>query len=198
MMKIYKEGDRSKGPCKKCKKLVMTTFRLSTVPMSASDVIVHNVLAAICDQCNHVVAVPHQSMPRIKEALEIKKKPIEVRVPRHLLDILLLACDQFQMGHSTALVPALIRFYISMANTKPRLSNIKKLSHSEFAKGSGSRLSLKISEPLYQQFEESMKTTGLSKTEFFRGLILQINEEILQGPQDKWMEKVEKVMLIAA
>ena len=74
-----------------------TTFKLCTVPLSSGKGSVDDVLAAACDHCGHIVSIPKQSTPRIKEAFNTKKHSIEVRLPRHLLDILLLASDRFEI-----------------------------------------------------------------------------------------------------
>ncbi|MEC7278154.1 MAG: hypothetical protein VXV96_17665 [Bdellovibrionota bacterium] len=197
-MKIYKEGDKSKGICKSCNSLVSTTFKTATVELSSGKGTVDNILAGVCDDCDHVVSVPHQSMPKIKETISAKKKSIEARMPRHLLDVLSLASDQFELGSSDTLVPSLVRYYIGIADDKERIKEIRKLSESEFAKGKlseGNRLSFKMNEPLYKKFEELRKKTNLTKTKLLKGLILQINEEILQKPKKKKLEEVEKVML---
>ena len=68
-MEIFKLGEKSKGVCNDCKKVVPTTFKLCTVPLSSGRGTVDNSLAATCDKCDHVVSIPQQSSSRIKEAL---------------------------------------------------------------------------------------------------------------------------------
>lgn len=193
-MKIYTEGEKSKGLCQVCKKLVSTTFKVSSVPLSSGKGHVDDILTAKCDHCDHIVAIPHQSSPRIKEVLT-KKHSIEVRLPIHLLDILILASDQFEMGSADQLKDSLVRYYIALADTDKGISkNIKKFSESEFAKGSGYRLSLKVNEVIHERFVHLMEQTKLNKTQLLKGLILQINEDILQKPLKKRINDLEKVM----
>ncbi|MCB1197314.1 MAG: hypothetical protein KDK51_03005, partial [Deltaproteobacteria bacterium] len=172
-MKIYKLNEKSKGICESCKKLVHTTFKLVSVPFLNKRGSVNDILCAICDDCDHVVSIPQQSAPRIKEAMNSKKHAIEVRLPHHLLDVLLVASDEFKLGNPELLKDTLIRYYISIAvEDKKVLANIKNFSSSDFAKGSGSRLSLKVSDTIYARFEHLIQTTSLNKTQLLKGLIL--------------------------
>lgn len=198
-MKIYKVGEKSKGICEKCKEVVPTTFEVETVSLSNGKGQVDDILCAVCDHCGHVVSIPQQSAPRIKESLNEKKYSIEARLPRHLLDILLLAGDQFEIGNPEQLKDSLIRYYIGLAEyDKQIIRNIKKFSSSDFAKGSGFRLSLKVNESIFERFEKLRKLTSLNKTQLLKGLILQINEDVLQKPAKKRLNDLEKVLMASA
>ena len=199
IMKIYTEGEKSKGLCQSCKKLVQTTFKVTSVPLSSGKGRVDDILAATCDHCGHVVSIPQQSAPRIREVLTTKKRSIEVRLPMHLLDILILAGDHFDMGSPEQLKDSLVRYYIALADGDKEMSkNLKKLAESDFAKGSGHRLSLKVNEAIYDSFIHLMKQTKLNKTQVLKGLILQINEDVLQNPLKKRINDLERVMLASA
>ncbi len=194
-MKIYSEGEKSKGPCRPCKKLVTTTFKVSSVPLSSGRGHVDKILVATCDHCEHIVSIPQQSAPRIKETLSNQKHSIEVRIPIHLLDILVLAADRFNAGSTDTLV----RYYIALVETDKELNkSVKRLSGSDFAKGSSYRLSLKVSDAIHARFVRLMGQTKLSKTQLLKGLILQINEDILQKPKKKRINDLERVMLASA
>lgn len=198
-MKIYREGEKSKGLCRACKKLVQTTFIVSNVPLSSGKGRVEDFLVAKCDQCDSIVSIPQQSAPRIKETLFARKHSIEVRIPIHLLDILVLATDQFEAGSPELLKDSLVRYYISLADSDKKMSqNIIKFSESDFAKGSGFRLSLKVNEVTYARFLHLMEQTKLNKTQLLKGLILQINEDVLQKPQKKRMSELENMMFASA
>jgi hypothetical protein len=197
-MKIYKVGEKSKGLCEKCKGPVTTTFSICSVPLANKRARVDDILCATCDHCGHIVSIPQQSAPRIKETLS-KKHSIEVRLPRHLLDILLLASDSFEFGSPELLKDALIRYYIGIAESdKEMIKRIEKYSKSDFAKGSGFRLSLKVNDAVFERFEELRKKTSLNKTQILKGIILQINDDVLQKPVKKRLDELEKVLLVAA
>lgn len=198
-MKIFKENERSKGSCTLCKKVVTTTFKVSRVPLSSGKGYVNDILAGVCDHCGRVVSIPQQSTPRIREALNSKKHSIEVRVPIQLLDVLLLASDQFGMGHPDQLKDSLLRYYIALAESDKKISlELRKFSESDLAAGSGQRLSLKVNEVIYQKFAKVIERTKLNKTQVIKGLILQINEDVLQKRVKKRIEELEKVMWAAA
>lgn len=65
----FQEGDQSKAFCSDCAGLVATTFQRRDVPLSNGRGIVEQVLAAVCNQCNAVVATPAQSTPAIKKVV---------------------------------------------------------------------------------------------------------------------------------
>jgi len=67
-MVILKEGDKSKGPCEKCRKLVTETFRLA--PLKYNGLIIPDILQGFCDECGEPVSIPHQSSYKIKEFRE--------------------------------------------------------------------------------------------------------------------------------
>lgn len=198
-MKIFKVGEKSKGICGKCESLVPTTFSICSVPLSSGKARIDDILASTCDHCGHVVSIPQQSAPRIKESLNTKKHSIEARLPRHLLDILLLATDSFDIGNPELLKDSLIRYYIAVAESdKAMMKNIKKYSQSDFAKGSSFRLSLKVNDTIFECFEHIREKTSLTKTQILKGIILQINEDILQKPLKKRLNELQKILLAAA
>lgn len=67
-MKTLQVGDKSKAVCEPCNRLRHTTFRLRDLPTSKGK-IVRDVLVAVCDQCDRVVAIPHQSIAQLNEAI---------------------------------------------------------------------------------------------------------------------------------
>ena len=67
-MSIFKEGDKSKGTCYSCKKLVSTTFRFADCKIN--ELVFNNILQGFCDKCGSAVSIPHQSALIIKEKKE--------------------------------------------------------------------------------------------------------------------------------
>lgn len=65
----YKLGGKSRAICDDCG-LVETTFQYRDVPFRSGVGNVKNILVSVCDQCGAVVAIPAQSAPAIKAALE--------------------------------------------------------------------------------------------------------------------------------
>ncbi len=67
-MKLWKEGDRSRSVCERCKRLVGTRFERRTVNLERPAVAVPDVLVAACTSCGETVAIPAQSSPRLQAA----------------------------------------------------------------------------------------------------------------------------------
>ncbi len=80
-MKILKVGDTQKAACNICKSFVIVFFKLRNVPLSDASGIVKNVLVGVCDRCDSVAVLPHQSTPAVKKQLEVQRKALEIRVP---------------------------------------------------------------------------------------------------------------------
>jgi hypothetical protein len=62
---MYKLNDKSKAICSFCESLQTTTFLIRDVWMSDSNLVVKNILVAVCDSCNHVIGIPQQSAEHI-------------------------------------------------------------------------------------------------------------------------------------
>ncbi|MFP5459348.1 MAG: hypothetical protein ACLGG7_11495 [Bacteriovoracia bacterium] len=192
-MKIYVEGEATRGICKVCRKQVPATFCIRSVPLSKSKKIVKDILVSTCDVCQHVLGIPQQSAPQIKEVIR-QKHSIEVRLPIHLRDVLALASDQ--VGATSP--DHVLRFYISeAAASKTMVKQIKELSRSEFSDGAGYRLSLKVGDQLHARFESLLTLSGLTKTQLLKALILFINHDLLQRPSKKRQQEIERVLLAA-
>jgi len=63
---VLKEGDKSRGICPNCEKVVKTIFRLGELKFKG--VSIKDVLQAYCTECGDSVSIPHQSTQKIKEA----------------------------------------------------------------------------------------------------------------------------------
>jgi len=92
-MKIFKVGESQKAACEICQSFENATFKLRDVPFSDGKGIVKNVLVGVCDKCDSVTVLPHQSTPAVKKQYEAKRKPVEGRLPAHLIDIFYLKSD---------------------------------------------------------------------------------------------------------
>jgi ferredoxin len=68
-MKVWNAGDKSKAGCETCKAVVPTTFGIHDVKLEASGAIVEQIMAASCDQCGEVVAIPPQSTPAVRAVI---------------------------------------------------------------------------------------------------------------------------------
>lgn len=69
-MKLWKEGEKSQAYCKDCRSVVSTTFGIHDVEIAAHGIIADGIMAAACDQCGEVIAIPPQSTPSIKASMD--------------------------------------------------------------------------------------------------------------------------------
>lgn len=198
-MKFYKENDKSKAICNKCG-LVNTTFKIRDVPFSTKNGCARGILAGVCDKCGEVVSVPQQSAPRIKEYMQTSKKSIEVRLPRHLLYILIVAGDTLKARQPNTFSHFLVKYYIHNLNAdKRKCKSLKKYLQTDLAKGKAGidRLSLKMSPTMYDEFESLRIKTDLNKTQLLKALILKINDDILSKKYFKDLKILESIALIS-
>ena len=197
-MVIYKVGEKSKALCSFCKHVVPTTFRERTVPLSSGKGEVAGVLAGVCDECDRVVSIPHQSVPRIKEALRTQKYAIEVRLPLHLMDILVNACDKLGVDAALDSQATLVRYYIDVfASSKSLSGRLGALAKSELAKGAAQashRLSFKVTDLVHNDLVVLGKRTHLGKTDILKGIIIQTKSDILEGKSKIRMKDVRRLI----
>ena len=198
-MKLYKLGEKSKAICPFCHALRVTTFQERTVPFESGDGEVKDLLVAVCDTCDHTVATPQQSVPRIREAIQKVRKPVEARVPRQLSDALLLSCVTLGFAVNDSVEMALFRYFLDrIASTPSKVKILSKLAHSEEAQGRASaRLSIRLNDPLFLKFEDLLHRTKLNGSDLCRGILVEIKNEILDKKNLKMRKDIQRVLRLA-
>jgi hypothetical protein len=193
-MKILKVGDTKKAACNTCELFQDVTFKLRDTPFNDGSGIVKNVLVGVCDTCDSVTVLPHQSTPAVKKQLEKQRKSLESRVPAHMIDILNLASDK--LGGGTEFVPNIMKYYIhALSNKEISSNNISRYLNSDLAKGvAQKRISLKgrhLEEELalLKELIDIESTTDLLKI-----VVLKINDDILVNERPKPMGQLKNIM----
>lgn len=197
-MKFLKVGDTSKAVCEHCKSIVSTTYKLRDVPFSDGRGIAKKIMAGVCDQCDSVVSVPHQSVPAIKEQYEVKRQPVEVRLPAHLIDVLNVATEQ--LGANPDFVPHLIKYYVHLlATNQASASKIAQYLKQDLAKGkSDKRLSLK-GRMIADEIEQLKVLSHLNKTtDVLKSVILKINEDLIIKKSMNPIKQLKGIMAAVA
>lgn len=193
-MKIFKVGESQKAACNKCQSFENATFQLRDVPFSDGRGVVKNVLVGVCDKCNSVTVLPHQSTPVFKRQYETKRKPVEGRLPAHLIDILNLAT--LEIGASTDFVPNMMKYYIhTLSEDEKSAKRISQYLKSELATGrSEKRLSLK-GRQIFDDIEHLKSLTHIKNTtDLLKSIILKINEDVLIKRRPKSIENLKNIM----
>lgn len=197
-MKIFRVGDSQKAICENCRSLENVTFKLRDVPFSDGSGLVKNVLVGVCDKCDQVSVLPHQSTPVVKRQLEAQRKPIESRLPAHMVDILNLAT--LELGGSIDFVPNLVKYYIhTLAGNEKSARTIARFLKSDLAKGKAEkRLSLK-GRQIYTDIEILKTTSSISNTtDLIKGVILKINDDLLVNKVPKSIGQLKDFMASVA
>ena len=73
-MRIIKVGEQQKAACQYCESFQTVTFGLRDVPFSDGTGMAKKVLVGICDKCDGVALMPHQSTPAVKQQYEAQRK----------------------------------------------------------------------------------------------------------------------------
>jgi len=179
-MEIVKSEETSTAVCKSCKTFVDVTYRLRDVPLSDGSDIVKDVLVGVCDICDDVCVLPHQSVPKVSKTMEQQRKPIDSRVPAHMLDILNLASAE--VGGGSDFVPNLLKYYLhALAVNEISPACLASFLTSDLASGkSQKRISLK-GRRVSEDIAKVKELTNLSSTsDIVKSVILKINDDILQ------------------
>ncbi len=197
-MNILKVGDHKKAACFKCKLFQTVTFKLRDTPFSDGSGIVKNVLVGVCDNCDSVAVLPHQSTPAVKKQLAIQRKSLESRVPAHMIDILNLVSDE--LGGGPESVPNIMKFYIHLLSREVvSPSNIARYLKTELAEGKAQkRISLKgrwLEEDLLRLKE---LTEIASTTDLIKSVVLKINDDILVNKRKKSITHLRSIMAATA
>lgn len=193
-MKIYKVGDSQRVICEHCGSLENATFKLRDVPFSNGYGIVKNVLAGVCDRCDEVCVIPHQSTPVVRKQLECQRRAVESRLPAHMLDILNLAA--YELGADTDFVPTLVKYYIHRLAINPAgAGQLGELLQSELARGKADkRLSLKGKRVAAELEAVKAATRIRNTTDLIKGIILKINDDILLKRRPEPLAELKNVI----
>jgi len=70
-MKIYRNLEKSEGPCEHCKRITATTYKYGAYQYKGGTV--EDVLQEFCDECGSVISIPQQSSARLREYREAKR-----------------------------------------------------------------------------------------------------------------------------
>lgn len=195
-MVIYKEGDKSKGPCETCRKLVTTTFRYA--PLKFNEMVIPEVLQDFCDICGSAVSIPHQSAYRIKEFREQCNHSLEFRVPPHFMDILVAIGTLLKIGQKPNFLCRVIsELYLSKAD-KPEGRDIHKkivaALNDELSKGkSKDRLSCTFPDTTFSALRTMAHQERKNSTTIVKGIIVAAKYDILDNRDRKLSKEFEEL-----
>ena len=194
MTKMYSPGDKSRAICEHCAKVVGTTFAYRDMPFDDGSGIVKDILAAVCDLCDAVVAVPAQSVPAIRRVREAAEIPIEVRLPAPEVEILDAAALRIDPHATQRFRKAIFTYYLGLLERDPAvLEQVKRglddwlCQRNQQPKIPGTsrtpsrRLSFKIAPRTQSKLAFVLDRTGWSRTNLVRGVVMMVQKDILEN-----------------
>ena len=193
-MKIFKVGDTKNAACSNCRSFQNVTFKLRDTPFSDGTGTVKNVLVGICNNCDSIAVLPHQSTPAVKQQLEVQRKSLESRVPAHMIDILNLVSNE--LGGGTEFVPSIIKFYIhSLSNNTISPNKISRYLETELAEGaSQKRISIK-GRYLEEELLLLKEMTKIKNTsDLIKSIVLKINDDVLVNKKQRTIRQLKNIL----
>ncbi|MBY3528897.1 hypothetical protein HFN72_23510 [Rhizobium laguerreae] len=199
-MKIWYAGDKSKALCEKCRKVVTTTFGYHDVPFESGIGVAKQIMAATCDECGTVVAIPPQSTPAIRVAREIASKPLEVVMAAPFMDTLDLASYRIDPSAGVVLRKSLIAFFVhrslnddSLIERLRRNAEVHRAMWKSWDDAPSKRLSMKVTPRVGDEFDELVKKSTLNKTTLVKSIVMDISSEIVQPEKPQMMPELRRM-----
>jgi hypothetical protein len=179
---LAKEGDTLSVVCPHCKDLVNAHARVRSYHMQERGIDVPGVLLDICERCDQVATIPHQSTLRMLEArVPLKEEQLEARIPTHLEDVIYMLAWEFA-APVQAFRPAVLRYYLAELMRDPGLAErVRELAASELADAPArARVSLRVPAELLEDARAQARAAGIAKdSDMIRGLLLAAKEDVL-------------------
>ena len=194
---IYREGENGSALCETCGKKVNTTFVRRDVPLSDNLDVVKVVLVGVCNTCDSVVAMPHQSAPRVKRTIDKQMKAIEARVPSHFKDMMSLVVAE--LHQSEAFGQQVFRYYIHQwSEHRVPLTRIRKYQRDPlFCGRADTRLSVKIADADVVIDAIRNKVTELSnKTDLLKAIAFAAFDDVVEKPKSRAKSALEQIAAV--
>ena len=203
--KLFQEGDKSKAICSHCGEPVSSTFVRRDVPFSDGKSLARDILVAVCDVCDEVVATPAQSTPAIREARQRDVKSLEAQLPAIYVDALDLAAHTVDNESSTEFRKILMTVYLHRfaSGEYPVSELIRGLTtaHSRYKErrgGARRRLSMKVTPRIAEDLKNLAQKTAMSQTDVIKSVIFQIQSDVLESRKPALMRELSTLSLFAA
>jgi len=204
-MKVFLEGDKGKAICERCAAVVPTTFVRRDVPFSDGSGVAKNILAAACDVCGDVVAIPAQSTPAIRRARKEALDSLEASLPAIYVDLLDYAVHVIDRHASTDFRRVLLTYFVHKAATDKRApARLKKahdravLKYPERRGAARRRLSMKVPHRVAEELRKLEEQTALNTTELLKSVVFEIQDKVLDQPTAAVLDELRTLSAVAA
>lgn len=205
MIKLHAPGDKSRAICPHCSKVVSTTFLYRDVPFDDGSGTVKGILAAVCDNCHSVVAIPAQSTPAIRRSREAAEIPMEVILSAPEVEILDAAAFQIDPQATSRFRKSIFTYYVGRLERDPKQLEAARRDLEKWVLVSkqrrssrqtiipNRRLSFKLAPRTEQKIEFVLRKTGWNRTSLMRGVLMMVEREVLEKKSRRRLQELEEI-----
>ena len=192
--KIFREGDKGIAMCESCASKVTTTYLRREVPLNDDSDVVKDVMVGVCDQCDDIVMMPHQSVPRVKQVIAKKRKPLEARVPSHIKDMLLMV--NYELEQTKGFEQFVVLYYLNRwATCGVPMTRLRRYRRNELFHGkANSRLSFKFRgiDRILERIHEASGELN-STTELLKAIIFTAYDDAVENPHSRAASQLKAI-----
>ena len=198
-MQLWNVGDKSEAICPTCKRRAKTSFEIRDVPVTERDMVVPNVLVAVCDGCGEIAAIPAQSAPLLMEALEKEPAKVIARINRRLEDAVRLISSHYGTRERD-FRSLLVRYYLlEMTRNQGLAKRVARLARSDVVKGKKTgRLEIRLPELALEAARVVAKEAGLrNQTSMIEGVLAAATEDVFDHRAPKRAAHLQELAALA-
>ena len=198
-MQLWNVGDKSEAICPTCKRRASTSFEIRDVTVAARPIAVPNVLVAVCDDCGEIAAIPAQSAPLLKEALEREPAKVIARINRRLEDAVRLISSHYGTRERD-FRSLLVRYYLlELTRHRGLARRVARLAHSDVVKGKKTgRLEIRLPELALGAAWDVAQEVGLrSQTAMIEGVLAAATEDVFDHRAPRRAAQLQELAALA-
>jgi hypothetical protein len=180
-------GDQRRAVCRHCARVASVTYQLRSVALYGADSAAATMLAGVCDTCGHVVALPAQSTPAIKQAKLAARHAVAALLPAPYLDALDTACAAIAPDTALDFRRQLVLHYVhQFASGQRDIARLKAAAKArswlfpDAEQAVRKRYAMTLSMAAAVEFKLLMAQASMSKTTLLKALICQIRDDTSQ------------------
>jgi len=192
---IVSEGDTATAFCGSCLREVIVRYEYLHFRSFKSES--GDLMMGVCTECGKLVSVPEQSSYLLIESFtERNEYPVELRLPRPLLDVLRLVASYFNVSYDR-FRSALLRYYTHELYMDDQLIvRVMRLARSDLARQrADARFTFRLTEEGFNGVCDVLTRHRISNCSMMmRGLILVAAEDVLTQKSNRRKEAISAIV----
>ncbi len=175
-------------------------FQRRNVTLSAPEMTATDVLVAVCVQCDGIALIPHQSAPKLREAIQNPKETLNVRIPGHLEDVLDLLIERVAHGWKHGRSPVLRYLLHEFGNSPMYAHRVRAHLRNDLAQGPANRdVSVRVPTYILVAVDQMAALVGIeSRSEVLRGILASAKEDVLEEQDPEFAGAMERAISAVA